>query len=143
MKQLWVINGPNLNTLGSRDSNIYGSHTLADIETMLTEKASTYNLSISFFQSNSEGDLITKVQSIRSSINGLIINPGGLTHTSISLHDALELLECPIIEVHLSHIYQRESFRHHSVTAAACSGQISGLGYHGYLMALEYIASTI
>ncbi len=134
-----VINGPNLNLLGEREPEIYGSMTLADIIAKLEEKAAEKGFKIKAFQSNGEGRIIDYIHQIKEKTAGLIINPGALTHYSYSLQDALAVLTCPIIEVHLSNIYSRESFRHQSLIAPLARGQISGLGYRGYLYALDAI----
>jgi len=135
-----VINGPNLNMLGQREPERYGSLTLADVERMISARAGELGAAVEFFQSNSEGELITRVQQCRDKADGIILNPGAYTHTSYALHDALLAAEVPAIEVHISNVHQRESWRHVSVTAAACKGQIVGLGTDGYLLALEAFA---
>lgn len=143
MNRIQVIHGPNLNMLGKREPEIYGSLTLAEIDVRIKEKAGCLGLSAEAFQSNHEGEIIQKIQDIRETHQGLIINPGGYTHTSVAIRDALLLLDIPIVEVHLSNIYRRELFRHRSMTAAAATGQISGLGFMGYLLAVEYLASCM
>ena len=143
MSRIQVIHGPNLNMLGTREPDLYGRLTLADIDERIREKAGGLGLSAEAFQSNHEGEIIQKIQDIRETHQGLIINPGGYTHTSVAIRDALLLLDIPIVEVHLSNIYRRELFRHRSMTAAAATGQISGLGFMGYLLAVEYLASCM
>ena len=138
-----VINGPNLNNLGLRDVSMYGNTTLKDIESMLSQQAETLGASILFYQSNSEGSIVDKIQEISKQIDGIIINPGALTHYGYSLRDALEDTRLPIIEVHLSNIYAREEWRSKSVISSITVGQISGLGYRGYEMALESITRKI
>ena len=134
-----VVNGPNLNTLGRRDPSVYGSLTLQEIEGRVTEQAQKLGVEVSFFQSNSEGALIDHLQEEAPSSQGVIINPGAFTHYSLALRDALADLSVPVVEVHLSNIYAREPFRRRSVIAGAVKGQVSGLGWYGYLAALEYM----
>ncbi len=137
MKSILVIHGPNLNRLGRREPEIYGRHTLADIDAELVQAGKTLGVDVQTFQSNHEGELVDRIQQAAEEVDGLVINPAAYTHTSVALRDALLLLDIPVIEVHLSNIYQRESFRHHSMTAPAATGQIAGLGKNGYLLALD------
>jgi 3-dehydroquinate dehydratase-2 len=132
-----IVNGPNLNLLGEREPEIYGSTTLADIEVLL--RAAFPHHSLLFFQSNHEGELIDRLHvAFRdTSLNGLIINPGGFSHTSVALRDALSALRIPKVEVHLSNIHAREAFRHTSVTAGACNGLISGFGVSSYRLGIQ------
>ena len=132
-----VLHGPNLNLLGTREPEIYGSQTLDEINQAMAEKAKDLGLALVFFQSNHEGELIDRIQEAIQTTAGLIINPGGLTHTSVALRDALAAYPHPAIEVHLSNIYQREAFRHHSYISPVVTGVICGLGTQGYLLALE------
>lgn len=132
-----VLNGPNLNMLGLREPEIYGRTTLADIEAACRKRAGALGLAVSFRQSNSEGELVTWVQDARESQDGLIINAGALTHTSVALLDALKLLDAPIIELHLSNIFAREKFRHKSYISLAADGVICGFGASGYELAIE------
>jgi 3-dehydroquinate dehydratase-2 len=134
---VFVLNGPNLNLLGQREPAIYGTATLADIERLCHEAAQRLGLSIQFRQTNQEGVLIDWVQAAAGNAKGIVINPGAFTHTSIALHDALKGTALPIIEVHLSNIFAREAFRHHSYVSPVASGVICGLGPTGYLLALE------
>jgi len=138
-----ILNGPNLNLLGAREPAIYGTTTLAEIEAACREKAESLGLSLVFRQSNSEGELIDWVQTARAEAAGLIINPGAYTHTSIALLDALSAVDIPVIELHLSNIHARETFRRYSVTAAAASGVIMGLGAAGYPLALDALKRII
>ena len=135
-----VIHGPNLNMLGKREPEVYGKDTLDDINTALKETGNRLGVRVEAFQSNHEGAIVDKIQEIMNSHQGLIINPGAYTHTSVAIRDALLLLSFPVVEVHLSNIYKREPFRHHSMIAGVATGQISGLGSDGYLLALEYLA---
>ena len=128
-----VVHGPNLNLLGVREPDVYGTTTLEDINQQLLTLAEEKGIEIETFQSNSEGEIVDQVQrGLEDEIEGIIINPAALTHYSIALRDALSALQIPIIEVHLSNIYKREEFRHKSVTAPVVTGQISGLGVDGY-----------
>ena len=137
-----VINGPNLNMLGQRDSAVYGSTSLADIEEMVRHRAQKLGTDVEFFQSNSEGSIIDFLQSRASAANGVIINPGALTHYGLSLREALVDTGLSVVEVHLSNIYAREMWRHRSVVAPVAIGQITGLGWRGYLAALEFLKAT-
>ncbi len=137
MKKIIILNGPNLNLLGEREKNHYGSETLKEIEKICKDFASKNHLKLSFFQSNIEGELIEKIQNSRNEQEGLIINAGGYTHTSVAIHDALKIIRIPIIELHLSNIYNREDFRHKSLISAVASGIICGFGSNGYIMALN------
>ena len=132
-----VLNGPNLNMLGVRQPEIYGRETLGDIEAACRERGEELGLAVDFRQSNHEGDLVDWIQEARDSADGIVINAGALSHTSVAVLDALLASELPIIEVHLSNIYTRDSFRHHSYVSGAARGVICGLGPFGYLCALE------
>ncbi|MCD6230742.1 MAG: type II 3-dehydroquinate dehydratase [Dehalococcoidia bacterium] len=141
--KILIINGPNLNMLGKRDSKIYGDKSLEQITSLLGKKAQKLGLEIASFQNNSEGKLIDFIQEQSRSSDGIIINPGALTHYGLSLRDALIDSQLPIIEVHLSNIYCREEWRAKSVIAPIAQGQISGLGWKGYIVALEMLASEL
>ena len=137
MKKIIILNGPNLNLLGEREKNQYGSFTLNEIELSCKEFASKNQIDLTLFQSNVEGELIEKIQNSRKDQDGLIINAGGYTHTSVAIHDALKILKIPIIELHISNIYNREDFRHKSLISKVANGVICGFGDYGYIMALE------
>ncbi len=139
---LLVVNGPNLNLLGTREPHLYGSRTLADIEAELTALAARHGARLTFFQSNHEGELLDRLQAARGQVDGIIINPGGLGHTSVCLRDCLAALGLPVIEVHLTNIHAREEFRRTSLISAVCRAVICGLGPSGYRHALEaFLAS--
>jgi 3-dehydroquinate dehydratase II len=140
---VFILNGPNLNLLGVREPSIYGRDTLGDVEERCTARAAALGLEIDFRQSNHEGQLVDWIQEARESADGIILNAGALTHTSVALLDALSAADLPVIEVHLSNIFRRESFRHHSYVSLAANGVICGLGVQGYELALDAIASLI
>jgi 3-dehydroquinate dehydratase-2 len=140
---VFILNGPNLNLLGVRNPSVYGHDTLADIEERCLARAAALNLQIDFRQTNHEGQLVDWIQEARESAEGIILNAGALTHTSVAVLDALSAAGLPIIEVHLSNIFRRESFRHHSYVSLVANGVICGLGAQGYELALEAIASLI
>jgi len=144
MSRILIINGPNLNMLGTREPGIYGYDTLSDIEKMCVEEAKGLGLKIDFRQSNIEGEIITWIQQAPAQgFSGIIINGGAYTHTSIAMMDALLILEMPIIEVHITNIFKREEFRHVSFVSPAAEGVICGLGSRGYPLALKAIAEMI
>jgi 3-dehydroquinate dehydratase II len=134
---LLVLNGPNLNLLGTREPQVYGSVTLADINRFLELEAQKLQVKLSCLQSNFEGELIEAIHSARESFQGIMINAGAYTHTSIAIRDALSAVQIPTVEVHLSNIYQREEFRHHSYIAPVVIGQISGFGADSYFLGLQ------
>ncbi len=134
-----VLHGPNLNLLGTRESSIYGALTLDAINARLHEWAAAHHIELKIVQSNHEGTLIDAIQDTASWANGIVINAGGYTHTSVAIRDAIAAVKLPTVEVHLSNIYAREPFRHTSLIAPVCRGQISGLGWIGYRLALEYL----
>jgi len=138
--KLLVLNGPNLNFLGIREKGIYGTQDYAFLVQMLEEKARQEGHELEVFQSNFEGGLIDKLQeAYHSGVEGIIINPGAFTHYSIAVRDALASIQVPIIEVHISNVHKREEFRHISVTAPVCTGQVAGLGLAGYTLAMDYL----
>lgn len=139
MKTILILNGPNLNMLGVREPAIYGRETLSDIEKLCRETAASAGFDIDFRQSNHEGELVTWIQESREKIDGLIINAAGYTHTSVAIHDALKLLEVPVVEVHLSDPQQRESFRHLSYVTPVAAKVIKGLGAKGYADAVRWL----
>jgi 3-dehydroquinate dehydratase-2 len=141
--RILLINGPNLNRLGHRDPAHYGRRTLADIESAVKERARELGTEVVSFQANGEGELVDFIQRETAQTDGIVINPGALTHYGLSLRDALQDAGLPIVEVHLSNIYAREEFRRHSVIAPIARGQISGLGWRGYLLALEYLVQEL
>lgn len=142
--KILIINGPNLNMLGKREPGIYGNLSLEQIETKIKELAFELNIQVEFKQSNHEGYLLDWIQqSQENSFDGIILNAGAYTHTSIAIHDAIKSIKTPVIEVHLSNIYTRESFRHHSYISSVAVGQISGFGTDSYLLALRAIKSYL
>ena len=141
MKKFLVINGVNLNMLGVREPGIYGNSTLADLESYISEKAAEMGVTVDFFQSNYEGDLCENIQQALGVYDGIIINPGAFTHYSYAIRDALSSVKIPTVEVHISNIHKREEFRHTSVIVPECIGQICGLGFKGYVFALEALAA--
>ena len=143
MPTVFILNGPNLNLLGVRDPSIYGRDTLADIEERCLARAAALNLQIDFRQTNHEGQLVDWIQEARETAEGIVLNAGALTHTSVAVLDALSAADLPVIEVHLSNIFRRERFRHYSYVSFAASGVICGLGAHGYELALEAVARLI
>jgi 3-dehydroquinate dehydratase II len=138
-----VLNGPNLNLLGVREPETYGRDTLADIEEACLERAAELDLTVDFRQSNHEGQLVDWIQEARETADGIVLNPGAYTHTSIAILDALRTADLPIIEVHLSNIHRRESYRRRSYVSEAAQGIICGFGGHGYLLALDAMARLI
>ena len=131
-----IINGPNLNLLGKRETSIYGSESFENFFEMLKKRFSTMNLH--YFQSNVEGELVNKLHEVGFSFDGIILNAGAYTHTSVALHDAIGGIKAPVIEVHISNVYGREEFRHKSLITSKCVGLITGFGLEGYAMALSY-----
>ena len=140
---VYVLNGPNLNLLGTREPEIYGHQTLSDIEQAVAAHAAQSGLSVDFRQSNHEGVLIDWIQEARTKASAMIFNPGGYSHTSVAIHDALRMVTCPVIEVHLSNPHRREAFRHRSYVSTVATGVICGLGATGYLLAIDAVASLL
>ncbi|MSO97604.1 MAG: type II 3-dehydroquinate dehydratase [Rhodospirillaceae bacterium] len=141
--KILVLNGPNLNMLGQREPDIYGHTTLEDIRRAVDARATHLKLTVDFRQTNDEGELVTSIQSARGGADGLIINAAAYTHTSVAILDALLACGVPVVEVHLSNIYRREEFRHHSYVSRAATGIICGFGAHGYELALDAIARLL
>ncbi len=139
--KILVLNGPNINLLGKREPEVYGTATYADLEAAVREHAKTRGADVSFVQTNHEGELVTRIQNAVGVFDGMVLNPAAFTHTSIAILDALTACGLPTVEVHLSNIHKREEFRRRSVTAAGCAGQICGLGIKGYLLAVDYLCS--
>ena len=143
MKKIIIINGPNLNLLGNRETDIYGKTTLAEIEQLAKNKANELNLDLNFYQSNSESEIIDLIHKTQTDFDGLIINPAAFTHTSIALLDALKAISKPKIEIHLSNIYNREDYRKNSITSAGIDGMICGFGSLSYILAIEALNSLL
>ncbi|MES2906803.1 MAG: type II 3-dehydroquinate dehydratase [Pseudomonadota bacterium] len=137
-----ILNGPNLNLLGTREPEIYGAQTLDDVKKLCEDEAARLGVAVDFRQSNIEGELVTWVQEARTTTSGLIINAGGYTHTSVALHDALKAYENQIVEVHISNIYAREEFRHKSYISPLAKGVICGFGASGYVYAMQLLAQS-
>jgi len=141
--KIFVVNGPNLNMLGTREPKYYGSQSLDEINTEIEEKAVALGIEAVFFQSNSEGEIVGLIQQAASGgASGIILNAGAFTHYSYAIHDAITSTDIPVVEVHLSNLHRREPFRHNSVLADACVGQVAGFGKYSYMMALEYFAAA-
>lgn len=140
---VFVLNGPNLNLLGTRQPEIYGYETLADIETLCRKTCAAHDIDLVFEQSNHEGGLVELIQRARTEACGIVINPAAYTHTSVAVRDALSACDMPIFEVHLSNVHAREAFRHQSYVSGVATGVIAGLGSYGYVAALEKLASSV
>jgi 3-dehydroquinate dehydratase II len=140
---IFVLNGPNLNLLGKRQPDIYGSETLADVEADCRRVAGELGLALEFRQTNAESELIDWIHEARDKAAGIVINPAALTHTSVAVRDALAACECPILEVHISNIHRREEFRHHSFVSGVVTGVICGFGTQGYGFALQRVAQLV
>lgn len=141
--KILILHGPNLNLLGTREPEVYGTMTLEDINTKLVELGKELGTEITCLHSNHEGVLIDALQDARTWANGVVFNPGGYTHTSIALRDAISAIQIPVIEVHLSNVYAREEFRHVSMISAVCRGKIVGLGWRSYTLGLQALAELI
>jgi len=144
-KKIMIVNGPNLNLLGEREPEVYGTETLRDLEKMVKQHINNSNLNIDaiFFQSNSEGELVNSIQDAGKTLNGIIINAGGLSHTSVSILDSLLAIKIPKIEVHISNLFTREEFRHSSYISKGVNGIVCGFGLNGYLLAIDGINKLI
>lgn len=142
-KPVFILNGPNLNLLGKRQPEVYGHETLADVEGLCQAVAAELGLGIDFRQTNAEHQVVDWIQEARETAQGIIINPAAYSHTSVAILDALKACECPILEVHVSNIHRRESFRHHSYVTQAATGVVAGFGTHGYLLALRHMAHLL
>lgn len=142
-KPIYVLNGPNLNLLGTRKPDIYGHTTLADVEEQVRQRAAQHGYTVHFMQSNHEGTLVDTIQEARQQAAGIIINPAAYTHTSVALHDALEAAELPVIEVHISNIHRREVFRHHSYVSPQATAIIAGAGTYGYQLAVDALVQHL
>jgi 3-dehydroquinate dehydratase-2 len=142
-KQILILNGPNLNLLGTRQPGVYGSTTLADVERDCAALAEALGVEVRFAQSNHEGELVDLIQDARQSANGIIINPAAYSHTSVAILDALNMFDGPVLEVHISNIHKREEFRHHSFVSSRADGVIAGCGVAGYQLALRHMANLI
>ncbi|GAB4313886.1 MAG: type II 3-dehydroquinate dehydratase [Candidatus Zixiibacteriota bacterium] len=140
-KPILILNGPNLNRLGLREPEVYGRETLDELNQRLRDYAGQKSVALEFAQSNHEGELIDRIHAAAGTMRGIIINPGGLTHTSVALRDAVASISIPVIEVHISNIFSREPFRHQTMISGACVGMIGGLGTQGYFLAVDYLLS--
>ncbi len=140
---IYILNGPNLNLLGTREPEVYGYTTLAQVEQMCAKQAASHGLAISFRQSNHEGEIVEQIQEARTGGCAVIINPAGYGHTSIAILDSIQMLKVPVIEVHLSNIHRREPYRNHSYVSKAATGIVMGLGAQGYLRAIDAVAEIL
>ncbi|WP_426996922.1 type II 3-dehydroquinate dehydratase [Pseudarthrobacter sp. N5] len=138
-----IVNGPNLNLLGTREPEKYGTSTLADVEQLAIAAAESHGFTVDCVQSNHEGDLLDAIHAARGTAVGIVINAGAFTHTSVALRDALAAVELPSVEVHITNVHQREEFRHHSYLSGVCTAVIVGAGVHGYRLAIDYLAEVV
>lgn len=144
MKKILVIHGPNLNLLGTRETDVYGSQTMDDINARVLDEAAALGVHVTIMQSNHEGEIVSAIgESRQNGIDGILINPAAYTHTSVAIHDALKAVSIPSVEVHLSNIYQREAFRHKSMIAPSVVGQVAGFGLHSYLLGLRGLVTQL
>ena len=143
MNKIIILNGPNLNLLGEREKDKYGNFSLKDLENNCKEFSEKNDIKLSLYQSNIEGELVEEIQKSRKNQDGLIINAGGYTHTSVAIHDALKIIKIPIIELHITNIYNREDFRHKSLISKIANGVICGFGVQGYIMALQAMTAYL
>jgi len=141
--KILIVNGPNLNLLGTREPDIYGAETLADIQKMIDEYVSEKGIATTHFQSGIEGEIVNVVGRAKDDYNGIVINPAAFTHSSVALRDAISACGLPVVEVHISNTHKREGFRHISLTAPVCIGQIMGFGSYGYILAIDALANSI
>ena len=141
--KIMVLNGPNLNMLGVREPQVYGNQSYVDLENYIEEYCEKKGIEVTVLQSNGEGELIDFIHHANGNFDGIVINPGAYTHYSYAIRDALSSISVPAVEVHISNIHKREEFRHVSVTAPACIGQITGLGFRGYLLAVDYLKEEV
>lgn len=141
--KILVIHGPNLNLLGEREQSVYGSLTLNEINRMIEKEAKSLGVAVDFFQSNAEGEIVTALQGARKKYQAIVLNPAAYTHTSVAIRDAVAAIPIPVVEIHLSNIYQREEFRRHSLIAPVARGQVAGFGPTSYLLGLRAAASLI
>ncbi|MCT4509820.1 MAG: type II 3-dehydroquinate dehydratase [Tepidibacter sp.] len=143
MENILILNGPNLNLIGQRETDIYGKKTMQDLHKLIIEESKKMNIRVEFFQSNHEGEIIDKIQSSINTYDGIVINPGAYTHYSYAIYDAIQSIDKPVVEVHISNVHKREEFRQKSVTAKACIGQITGFGFYSYILGLYSIVNYI
>ncbi|TCL01127.1 3-dehydroquinate dehydratase [Shimia isoporae] len=142
-KTIYILNGPNLNLLGKREPDLYGHDTLADVETACANLGNEFGFSVNLMQSNHEGEIVEMIHDAREHAAGIIINPAAYTHTSVAILDALQAFEGPVLEVHISNVYKREAFRHHSYVSQRADGVIAGFGVEGYSLAMRRMASLL
>ena len=142
-RPILLLNGPNLNMLGTRQPEVYGRETLSDVVALARETAERHGLGLEDFQSNSEGELIDRIHAARGTVSAIVVNPGGLTHTSVALRDALVIPEVPIVEVHISNVHAREEFRHRSYVSGIAAAIVAGMGVYGYVAAVEFLARRL